>query len=82
MEYQVISAFQDKRTGDYVEAGQPVPEGLDDETIARLVEAKCLKPISRSDLFAGDGDGEADDSDEGDAADGQSPAARKPKAKK
>jgi hypothetical protein len=44
MKYQVISAFIDKRTGRQVEAGEALPEGLDKETVDRLVQAKCLRP--------------------------------------
>lgn len=39
---KVISQFVDKRTGHRVNPGDAVPEGLDPETIRRLVKAQCL----------------------------------------
>ena len=45
MKYEIISAFIDRRTGEKIDPGQPVPEGLDKDTIARLVQAQCLRPV-------------------------------------
>jgi hypothetical protein len=45
MKYDVISAFLDRRTGQTIEAGSPVPAGLDRQTVKRLVQARCLEPI-------------------------------------
>jgi hypothetical protein len=48
MTYDVIAAFIDRRTGNTVEAGSPVPAGLDRHTIKRLVKARCLAPIEKT----------------------------------
>jgi hypothetical protein len=46
MRFEIISAFIDKRTGRQVEPGEAVPEGLEEDTLERLVQAKCLRPMS------------------------------------
>jgi hypothetical protein len=45
MIFEVISAFIDKQTGRQVEPGESVPVGLEEETLERLVQAKCLRPL-------------------------------------
>ena len=45
MTYEVISAFVDRRTGQQIDLGEDVPDGLDRETIGRLVAANCLRPL-------------------------------------
>jgi hypothetical protein len=45
MKFDVISAFIDKRTGRQVNPGEPMPEGLDRDTLERLVAAQCLRPL-------------------------------------
>jgi hypothetical protein len=44
MTFHVIAPFIDKRTGERVEAGGTLPEGLDRATVQRLVRARCLEP--------------------------------------
>jgi hypothetical protein len=64
MKYQVIAAFIDKRNGQQIEPGSPVPDGLDRETIQRLLAANCLRPAEDEEATAGEPGG--------DGADGQS----------
>jgi hypothetical protein len=45
MKYEIISAFRDRRTGEQIDPGQPLPEGFDKDTIARLVQAQCLRAV-------------------------------------
>lgn len=45
MKYQIISAFIDRRNGQQINPGDDLPEGLDRETIERLIGAQCLRPI-------------------------------------
>ena len=45
MSYKVIATFRDKRSGAYVNPGDTLPKGLDEETLERLVKARCLKPL-------------------------------------
>jgi len=89
MKYDVISAFVDRRDGRTIEAGSPVPAGLDRQTIRRLVKARCLEPIEEPKAAAGqqppssdapslfpETDGDADD----DAAEGEEEADDEPEA--
>jgi hypothetical protein len=64
MKYQVIAAFIDKRNGEQIEPGSPVPDGLDRETIRRLIAANCLRPVEGEETPASEPGG--------DGADGQS----------
>jgi hypothetical protein len=89
MTHKVIAAFRDLRTGECINPGDPLPEGLDEDIIERLVTAKCLKPIAGADLFGGEGSGGDGDDDDGDGNDGDDAgegksvgAGRKAKAKK
>jgi hypothetical protein len=76
MKLEVISAFIDKRDGRQVNPGEPVPEGLDRDTVKRLVAAQCLRPLEAetptpsqaenkpgggTDLFPDEDDEEEDD---------------------
>lgn len=45
MQYKVISAFRDRRTGEQIDPGQALPDWLDGDDIARLIGAGCLRPI-------------------------------------
>ena len=57
MKYEVIAAFIDKRSGQTVEPGSPVPAGLDRQTVERLVRARCLAPIDTGDVGTGNSPG-------------------------
>jgi len=86
MKYQVISAFIDKRDGRQIDAGEPVPEGLDRDTVDRLVAAQCLRPLDvktpasgqaaktpaggGADLFPEDEDEEDEEGDNGEGESG------------
>lgn len=83
MTYEVISAFRDRRTGEQIDPGQPLPEGLDRDTIARLIQAQCLRPVEDEPApsggqAAGEGDGGAslfpETGDAGSAGDTTTPA--------
>jgi hypothetical protein len=90
MKYDVISAFVDRRDGRTIQAGSPVPAGLDWQTIKRLVKARCLEPIEEPKAAAGqqppssnapslfpETDGDADD---GTTAEGEEEADDEPEA--
>jgi hypothetical protein len=77
MKYQVISAFRDQRTGDQIDPGNDLPEGLDRDAIERLVAARCLQPVEPETPAAGQsqssgsGSAEASDLFAGGPGDGQ-----------
>jgi hypothetical protein len=61
MKYQVIAAFIDKRNGEQIEPGSPVPDGLDRETIRRLIAANCLRPVEGEETPASEPGGDSAD---------------------
>ena len=42
--FKVISEFVDKRSGARVLPGDPLPQGLPEETLTHLQRARCIKP--------------------------------------
>jgi hypothetical protein len=80
MNYQVIAAFIDKRNGQQIEPGSPVPNGLDRETIQRLVAANCLRPAEGEETPASEpgGDGADEQSQGQPGGEGDAPGAGQP----